>query len=260
MAKLGVLWANGGTWDGRRVLAEGWAEMSTQVQAGSGGTEAYGVGWWVASDRDGGYRAVGRGGQLLLVMPERGLVIAALGSGASAQAVVDRVLPALISEDRALLSDDLGQQRLAAVTSSVREAPEPDTPGGRTSTIAMVSGTTWVFDDGPIGVGTIRLDFKGKDREGVVRMTFAGEPVVERLPIGLDGTYRIDLDRHRRPVAVRGEWVSGRTFVMDMDEIADGRALTLRMTFAKDGASVAVECQEAGEEGSLSVEGHADDE
>jgi hypothetical protein len=29
------------------------------------------------------------------------------------------------------------------------------------------------------------------------------------------------------------------------------------MTFAKDGASVAVECQEAGEDGGVSAEGHA---
>ena len=44
---------------------------------------------------------------------------------------------------------------------------------------------------------------------------------------------------------------------MDLDAVADGKAVSLRLTFAKDGETVAIEGQEAGHDAGFVVEGRA---
>ncbi len=78
MAKIGELYRAGGRWQGRQVIPAAWVKRSTtgQVQA-SGAGEAYGYLWWVGTSAgQAAYRAVGFGGQLIEVVPGRGLVVA----------------------------------------------------------------------------------------------------------------------------------------------------------------------------------------
>ena len=77
LAKFGYLYLRGGTWDGQRILPEGWAERSTalQVEDVSTSGRGYGYQWW-RLDRDGVdvWAGLGFGGQHLLVLPEYDLI------------------------------------------------------------------------------------------------------------------------------------------------------------------------------------------
>ncbi len=81
LAKLGLLLLRDGTWDGRRILPEGWVRDSTarSVTASSDpeGPYDYGFKWWLVPEsprRPRAILALGYGGQRLLVVPSLDLV------------------------------------------------------------------------------------------------------------------------------------------------------------------------------------------
>ena len=85
--KLGQLMLDGGVWNGRRVLSEEWVRDATSPLVRIGG-HAYGYQWWVREYRAGdrtlnGFFAAGNGGNVVVVIPEAGLVVAFYGSNYS---------------------------------------------------------------------------------------------------------------------------------------------------------------------------------
>jgi CubicO group peptidase (beta-lactamase class C family) len=81
MARLGVLYANDGQWDGRRVLPESWVRASTTPQsphvmpgASMSSPFGYGYHWWLP-DMSGAFSAIGIYNQYIWVDPKRHVVI-----------------------------------------------------------------------------------------------------------------------------------------------------------------------------------------
>ena len=256
LAKLGRLWAAGGRWDGRQVLDPAWvAAMTTPGRPVSAGGDAYGLGWWIPRDPGHGtFHAVGAGGQLLMVDEGLGLVVVVLGSGVLPEAIVDRLVPALVSDEAPLLPDELGERRLAVVQGLVAAAPESVGATGPASSIGTIDGVTWSLATNPYGLERLRLDFDGRRPAGTVTMRFADMPLDQALPLGLDGVPRIGLDRHRRPVASRAWWSDSRTIVLDLDEVVDGRAVTLQMRVSKRGDAVTIDGRIRGRDASFVIE------
>jgi CubicO group peptidase (beta-lactamase class C family) len=84
MIKLGRLFLDGGTWQGRRVVSEGWVRESTAWNRDTGNALPWGSGygylWWIGRDTRTGLEfrlAVGYGGQFIVVVPDRNATIAA---------------------------------------------------------------------------------------------------------------------------------------------------------------------------------------
>jgi CubicO group peptidase (beta-lactamase class C family) len=73
-ARLGVLYLNGGTWEGRELVPSEWVEVSTSSQA----DPYYGFWWWV--EPGGTFLARGNHGQNIFVDPSRDVVIARFGT------------------------------------------------------------------------------------------------------------------------------------------------------------------------------------
>lgn len=78
LAKLGYLYLNGGQWGDAQIVSADWIAQSTRQQNDGGPPldVGYGYLWWVPTV--GGYdayAAFGRGGQLLLVIPELDTVV-----------------------------------------------------------------------------------------------------------------------------------------------------------------------------------------
>ncbi|TFV79439.1 class C beta-lactamase-related serine hydrolase [Blastococcus sp. CT_GayMR19] len=78
MAALGSLYLHGGTVDGRQVVSEDWTLDATSMRVTARGPgDGYGYLWWVGeADGSPAYMAVGYGGQLVEVVPDRDLVVA----------------------------------------------------------------------------------------------------------------------------------------------------------------------------------------
>lgn len=77
LAKIGLLYREDGTWDGKRILPEGWVKDSTTWHTNAG-RRGYGYKWWVLSRKGKGsyeaYAGLGYGGQRLIVVPELDLI------------------------------------------------------------------------------------------------------------------------------------------------------------------------------------------
>lgn len=87
-AKLGRLYLDRGMWDGERLLSPDWIEQSTRAQVPeevwperyeSAGWWNYGFYWWLASEDQGDYFALGKDGQFLYIHPAKDLIILRLG-------------------------------------------------------------------------------------------------------------------------------------------------------------------------------------
>lgn len=80
MAKFGLLYLNGGIWQGEQIVPAQWVEDSTSVQYDrSTGSADYGYQWWVRTFGDQGYDAYfaqGHAGQYIFVVPEIELIVA----------------------------------------------------------------------------------------------------------------------------------------------------------------------------------------
>jgi CubicO group peptidase (beta-lactamase class C family) len=84
LARVGLLWANDGVWQGERLLPEGWMAYMTrpsgpQPTAGPG----YGATMWLFGTAqglpEGSYAAQGNRGQYVMVVPGRNIVIVRRG-------------------------------------------------------------------------------------------------------------------------------------------------------------------------------------
>lgn len=92
-AKFGLLYLRGGIWEDRRILPAGWVDFARTPGPGRN-ADIYGAGWWLTPSRGTGrpgraliatggmrdaFSAQGRGGQVILVIPSKDLVVVRLG-------------------------------------------------------------------------------------------------------------------------------------------------------------------------------------
>lgn len=74
IAKLGVLYLNKGEYGGKRLLSRQWAEEAVRPYTGDPNGPKYGFSFWI---NDIGYHGGGAYNQIILTVPERGVVFAA---------------------------------------------------------------------------------------------------------------------------------------------------------------------------------------
>jgi CubicO group peptidase (beta-lactamase class C family) len=81
-ARLGLLFARGGAWQGRQLVPRAWVQQSTVAPTGGGPVAApgYGYFWWIQDDRSPpAFFARGMYGQHLYVVPGADLVLVRFG-------------------------------------------------------------------------------------------------------------------------------------------------------------------------------------
>ncbi len=76
MAKIGQMFLNGGMWNGNRIVSEKWVSDSTSEQSRWKQRDLpYGYLWWIG-EQDNGYAAMGDGGNIIYVSPDKNMVVA----------------------------------------------------------------------------------------------------------------------------------------------------------------------------------------
>ncbi len=100
MAKIGYLFLNNGTWDGKQIISTDWVIQSTKVAFYPWGSTGYGYQWWL-NPSGGYYFASGLFSQRIIIIPNSDLVVvftAEIRSGSDPElAMVENyILPAII--------------------------------------------------------------------------------------------------------------------------------------------------------------------
>lgn len=77
MAKLGQLYLNRGTWNGKQLISAEWIDESTKQHSRWDELGLrYGYLWWVIDEKERSYAAMGDGGNVIYVNPAKNLVVA----------------------------------------------------------------------------------------------------------------------------------------------------------------------------------------
>jgi CubicO group peptidase (beta-lactamase class C family) len=249
MAKLGYLWLNNGVWEGEQIVSREWVENSVRPLMDTREDGYYGYGWWVETEGLPSYRADGRGGQYIVVVPSLNLVVTTTGGGFTLDDIAALLLAALATEPLSANPD--GVAELEAAVTTVAQPPTPVAVAPLPETARLISGQTFVFEPNPTTIEALGLEFNDSG-EATFHFTASGYGMVSG-PVALDGVYRLFPGSYNLPMGLRGYWADDQTFVLEYDAIANNDHGTLRMRF--EGDHVVVEAQETAHEVGLTVEG-----
>lgn len=76
MAKIGQLYLDGGMWNGQQIVSKSWIDESTKEQSRWEKRKlSYGYLWWLGEEGEKGFAAMGDGGNIIYVNPEKKMVV-----------------------------------------------------------------------------------------------------------------------------------------------------------------------------------------
>lgn len=222
-AKFGLLYLQGGQWNGQQVLSEQWVADASSAAVSTGNNDGnwnfgYGYQFWRSRV---GYRADGSLGQYAFVLPELDMVLA-ITSGTDNSMGTNNLmnlvfanLPAV--QDTPLAEDAAAQQvlreRLAALSLPIPEG------AGSSALAAQVSGRRYGTAGNPQGISALSFDLEASPPTITIEDADGTHPISVGVGSWIRGRTgfkkRINelFDTHEQGVAARGAWSSEDTFV-----------------------------------------------
>jgi CubicO group peptidase (beta-lactamase class C family) len=246
MARIGLLFLNEGAWNGVQVVSKDWIAEATRayILADTDGT-GYGYQWWVlAGAFEGVYEARGRGGQALLVWPDKDVVAVFTGRGIDVRGDVAPLLAAALISDTALDPNPEAYARLNAAIDHATEPPPAKPIPSLPPMAAEVSGKVYRLNANQFDVQCISLRFDSPS-EVWFELTL-GRGVFD-LPVGMDGVPRFSQTGPTGiPIGITGEWTELTVFTMGYDEVSGPNHLRIRGDFDDSPESVELEFSDPG--------------
>jgi CubicO group peptidase (beta-lactamase class C family) len=253
MAKIGNLYLNNGSWDGRQIVPAEWVAAATRAHvdfgnnSGSYGTQedghGYGYQWWVKPEH---YSAVGHGGQYIVVSPDRDLVVVLTGGGGITD-VVSEVLSSYIfpavKSDEPLPANHDGVALLEQLTQSLSTPPpaEPKEVPPLPEIAHMISGKTYHLDSNQLGILSITLTFNGQD-EAMLNLTSTGVMTLGDTEwswlMGMDNVERFSPGTFDIPNAGKGSWMTDNYFSAQIDMTGSAHTWQIGLHFEGDEVTV----------------------
>lgn len=228
MVRFGVLYLQGGQWNGQQVIPRAWTErvFSPKVKMDLPGF-AYADMWWSIPERK-AYFTAGLFGQVIMVLPELGVVAATTGRQNYSFGELITHLERATRSTAALPENATAQ---AALRSSIAAAAaeKPSLPGQPVQ--AVLKRGTWQLEANALGAQELTLDFSTPRPTFKVRLRSresSGE-------IGLDGRFGPGNDGGT-PVLTRARWKDANTLEMEQLWPEEGNEMFITFTF--DGETI----------------------
>ncbi len=245
MAKIGLLYLRQGQWENQQLLPTDWVSAATSLGQGAD-SRTYGYLWWLSSRS---YSAIGRGGQYIIVVPDKNLIVVMTGGGFIGTDSAEWLIPSYIlpaaqfatpapdnPEGKALLDAKIKQ-----AAQPPQAKPEPVAP--LPATAQKIAGKQYVMEANPFGILTVSLTFPQPDQARLDVTTdggISGDKAFQWLA-GLDNVDRFAPGRFGLTAAARGKWETDRAFSMRVDEIGNNFIWQIRMLFEGDAVSFKIE-------------------
>ncbi len=227
MARFGYLYLKKGNWKGKQIIPADWVETSmsshikpskwiSSIEPNWISDKGYGFLWWEL--QFGGFTAVGYGGQYIMVIPEKDMVVV-VTSGFSLQ---DAGTPLIFLAEKftnesyvsrsSLPENPAKQAKLAAAIWNF-DNPTNDTNITIPEMAKNISGKKYIIYQNPQNLKSVILSFNGNS-ESICEINW---PDNLKISVGLDGKYRENNpynDLHKR-LFTRGKWINKNTFVLE---------------------------------------------
>lgn len=242
LAKFGLLYLQGGMWNGERVLPEAWVAAATDSQISTGVPNnnwghGYGYQFWRSQF---GYRADGSLGQFCFVLPEQDMVLAITSGTNDMNGVMNAVWQHLVpAVQSAALPEDA--TALAALEGRLSTLSLPLPPGEASSeSSAEVSGRRYSIAANNQGITALQLDFSG----ATPALTLEDAAGTHTIELG-SGAWargrtrfkpRINelFDTPEQGIAAAGAWEDADTFVAKLVFDETPYSLTAKLGFDGD--------------------------
>jgi CubicO group peptidase (beta-lactamase class C family) len=234
MARFGYLYLHQGTWEGRQLVRPAWVSASTSprvsLQLGFGLVRSYGYLWWIGP---GFSVAIGRGGQVIVVHPEKHMVVVLTGGAAETHIkrlfepeglLLGHIFSAAVST-QPLPVNLVAPARLTSLVEAATRPPAAVAPLPETA--SQVAGKTYRLDENWLGWRSFTLHFA--PGEGRLTIDDRVRGPQQPLAIGLDNVYRLSPGRFGIPVALRSAWKAEDVFALELNEV--GNINDWRFTF-----------------------------
>lgn len=244
IARFGYLMVNGGQWDGKQIISsqfvkDALAPLTATPFPGS----TYGYMWWTSENNDYAM-ALGYGGQYIMVVPNKDLVVVLTGGYHDLVRLAVHVYPFIVkalglkTEDKALPVNSEGTTQLQALVEELanpKASPIKELP----ATASAISGLPYsmvlsmVFQPranvgSTVSMKALQLDFNGTDTF-TLNLTSATDQVVT-VTVGLDGLYRVS-DFLTWQVAAKGEWLTPNDLRIYLKYVGDGLVERVDLNF-----------------------------
>ncbi|GLS22974.1 hypothetical protein GCM10007874_59940 [Labrys miyagiensis] len=241
MAKIGYLYLHGGEWEGRQLLPPGWSDVlhhpTVNMHASNDPNQRYSDLFWVFP---GGrvFMANGWHGQNIAVFPDLDIVAVVTAHKYVSQFALIEGIYAAVKSEAALppapkttefLADVI---KAASVEKRTDVSPTPEiTPS--------ISGKSYKFPDNDLKLSSLNL-FLTKPHPHIEFEIYTGDPAtpIARYdePIGLDGLYSMGSPLKSGPAAgyttaMKGTWLNGQSFAIDLQILAFGEQRKYLLTF-----------------------------
>ena len=248
IARLGLLYLNGGMWDGKRVLPEAWIAEATARQVPNAGAnpdwaQGYGYQFWRCQPR-GVYRGDGAFGQYCVVMPEQDAVVAITAGLGDMQGVLTRIWERLLPGMR---DAPIAESPDTAELGRRLQGLHYDPPTGRDSSpmASRVSGVEYALEKNGMRLSALRLDFHPDSC--ILALRFGRKRSVVTLgygawreeSMGLPAVHGPGLVE--QPVAASGVWTADDAFTVTIRRLLTPFVYAIAVRFTGDGILCDVE-------------------
>lgn len=197
MAKIGYLYLRGGEWDGAQIIPRNWVNRVYQAKVPmvfppvTSTSLRYADQWWAHSGRR-MYMAVGYNRQIILVMPEEGVVAAMTGRKNYSFSQLLELMAQTVKSGSALAPNPEGTALLAQ---RVREvASEKPVAAAAPALARNISGKTYRLVPNHLGVTEFTLHLGASPSYDIVSYVARGSSETKKvsLPLGLNGQFLPD--------------------------------------------------------------------
>jgi len=234
-AKIGFLFLHQGQWGGRQVVSREWVKTASDahISTGRDEDEYYGYGWWVERSDEGVdlFRADGRNGQRIFVIPSMNIVLVTTGGGFELDEVMPYMEEAIVDLENPLPSNDTGVTQLETVVAELRQSPAAQPVPPLPDVASAVSGKTFIFEPNPAHIQSIRIDFD-HPTEATYYIQAEKEEVMRIGCAGLDGVYRTSSSGW--PAIAKAAWSDNQTLLVDYSRGPGLENVTWQIRFEGD--------------------------
>ena len=223
IARLGLLYLQGGVWNGQRLLPEEWVAEATGMRVESrmeapnepkpDWQQGYGFQFWIARH---GYRGDGAYGQFCVLLPEQDAVIATTAATENMQGILDAMWSDLLPAMTAGTIEPSPIAEQLAVRLRILQLPAFDARHAPDSSVPAWADALFLPADGrceaqPTLTGVVLHQDRGR-----WRLTLAEGAVAYTAEVGTGDWHtnltETDCGRTGVPMAVSGGWTDEDTF------------------------------------------------